>query len=112
MPVPCTQEKKGSDTHAPVFVGVVHGLAGSAPALALVPAVANGELTSALVYLLAFSVGVMLAMLAFGLGFAAVQQYLQQRHIVLFNRCRYGIAATSIIIGGYWISQAIPGMHF
>ncbi len=101
------EKLKAKEAHTPVMVGVVHGLAGSAPALALVPAVAQGALTSALVYLLVFSLGVMLAMLVFGLGFGAAQQYLQQRHVVLFNRCRYAIAAASVIIGGYWVSQAL-----
>lgn len=101
------EQMNGKDAHIPVMVGIVHGLAGSAPALALVPAVAQGELASALLYLLVFSLGVMLAMLVFGLGFGAAQQYLQQRHVVLFNRCRYGIAAASVIIGGYWVSQAL-----
>ncbi len=100
-------KQKAADAHAPVMVGVVHGLAGSAPALALVPAVAHGELTAALVYLLVFSFGVMLSMLVFGLGFGAAQQYLQQQHIKLFNRCRYGIAAASVIMGAYWVSRAI-----
>ena len=54
--------------HAPILVGMMHGLAGSAPALALVPVVAHGQLWMALTYLVLFSVGVLLAMLVFGLG--------------------------------------------
>lgn len=101
------EKAHGSEAHTPVMVGVLHGLAGSAPALALVPAVAQGQLWSALLYLLVFSLGVMLAMLLFGLGFSALQQQLRQRHVVLFNRCRYAIAISSVIIGGYWVSQAL-----
>ncbi|MFT5220457.1 MAG: nickel/cobalt exporter [Planctomycetota bacterium] len=93
--------------HAPVMVGIMHGFAGSAPALALVPVVAQGNIWSALGYLLLFSLGVTLAMLAFGLGFGATQQLLQQRFVALFNYFRHSIAGASILVGGYWLSQAL-----
>jgi nickel/cobalt exporter len=99
--------RHGKEAHAPVMVGVVHGLAGSAPALALVPAVAQGQVLAALVYLLVFSLGVMLSMLVFGLGFGALQQHLKARHARLFNWHRHVIAAGSVLVGGYWLSQAM-----
>ena len=89
------------------MVGVVHGLAGSAPALALVPAVAQGQMMSAMLYLLVFSIGVMLSMLVFGLGFGALQRRLKERHARLFNWHRHIIATGSIVIGGYWLHQAL-----
>jgi hypothetical protein len=93
--------------HAPVMVGMLHGLAGSAPALALVPVVAQGQVAAALGYLLLFSFGVMLAMLAFGLGFGRLQQWLGQSSVSLMNGSRHLIALTSITIGGFWLSQAL-----
>ena len=92
--------------HAPVLVGMLHGLAGSAPALALIPVVAQGRVWSAAGYLLVFSIGVMLSMFAFGLGFGRLQQWLGQRSAVLLNRSRHLIALTSVTVGGYWLSQA------
>jgi sulfite exporter TauE/SafE len=92
--------------HAPVMVGVMHGLAGSAPALALIPVVVHGELVTALAYLALFSLGVMLAMLIFGLGFGATQRLLQQRYLWIFNSFRNLVAGASILLGGYWIAQA------
>jgi nickel/cobalt exporter len=92
--------------HTPVMVGVMHGLAGSAPALALIPVVVHGELFTALLYLALFSFGVMLAMIIFGLGFGATQQFLQQRYLWVFNAFRNLVAAVSILLGGYWIAQA------
>ena len=89
------------------MVGVMHGLAGSAPALALIPVVVHGELLTALAYLALFSLGVMLAMLVFGLGFGATQQFLQQRYLWIFNLFRNMVAAASILLGGYWIAQAL-----
>lgn len=93
--------------HAPVMVGILHGFAGSAPALALVPVVAQGNAWAAFGYLLLFSIGVMLAMLAFGLGLGAAQQYFNQRSIQLMNRLRHLIAFASMAVGGFWLSQAL-----
>ena len=93
--------------HAPVMVGMLHGFAGSAPALALVPVVAQGNLGSALGYLLLFSTGVMLAMLAFGLGFGAAQRHINQQSVALMNRLRHVIAFSSVAVGGYWLRQAL-----
>ena len=93
--------------HTPVMVGVMHGLAGSAPALALIPVVVHGELVTAMLYLILFSLGVMLAMLVFGLGFGATQQYLQQKYLWLFQAFRNLVALASILLGSFWISQAL-----
>jgi nickel/cobalt exporter len=93
--------------HTPVMVGALHGLAGSAPALALIPVVVHGELLTALAYLALFSLGVMLAMVIFGIGFGATQRFLQQRYLWIFNWFRNLVAAASILLGGYWIAQAL-----
>jgi hypothetical protein len=89
------------------MVGIMHGLAGSAPALALVPVVAQGELLVAIFYLTLFSIGVMLAMLIFGIGFGATQRFLQQRYLWVFNYFRNFIAVSSVVVGGYWLAQAL-----
>ena len=78
----------------------------SAPALALVPVVAQGKLVTALVYLLTFSVGVMLAMLVFGLGLGGAQHWLSRRWNLL-QHFRHGVAAASVVVGGYWLTQAL-----
>lgn len=91
--------------HTPVLVGVLHGFAGSAPALALVPAVTQGNLLSALGYLLIFSMGVMLSMLLFGFGFGAIQQTIKNKYVLFFQWQRHIIATCSIVVGSYWILQ-------
>lgn len=93
--------------HKPVFVGIMHGLAGSAPALALMPAVATGELAIALLYLALFSFGVMLAMLVFGFGFARVQGFLVDRYHRVYQFSRHALAFASIGFGGFWLAQAL-----
>ena len=97
----------GHHGHAPVMVGVLHGFAGSAPALALVPVVAQTSLWTALIYLSLFSIGVMLAMVAFGLGFGSIQKTIGRKSVNVMNHIRQLIAFTSVAVGGYWLSQAI-----
>lgn len=101
----------GSNTrgngHAPMMVGVVHGLAGSAPALALVPAASQGSVPVALGYLLVFSLGVLISMFLFGLGMASFQTFIQRRFDNFFQLQRYFIAASSIVFGGVWFVQAL-----
>ncbi len=94
----------GREGHAPVLVGVLHGLAGSAPALALIPAVAQGQLLPALGYLLLFSLGVMASMVTFGLGWGSLLNRLSLRALAWSQRL---VAGSSIAIGGYWLSQAV-----
>lgn len=93
--------------HTPVMVGVLHGFAGSAPALALVPAASQGNLPLSLAYLIVFSVGVIFSMLLFGLGLGFMQQHIQQRHMRLFNWHRYFVASLSVMVGSYWLVNAI-----
>lgn len=102
-----TEQHAAHNTHKPVFVGILHGLAGSAPALALIPAIAQGQLMSALLYLVIFSLGVMLSMLVFGLGFSHVQHFLSNRYNRVFQYSQQLLALTSIVLGTLWLAQAI-----
>lgn len=102
-----TETLTAQDKHAPVMVGVLHGLAGSAPALALVPVVSQGQFGMALMYLLVFSFGVAVAMVAFGLGLGTLQRKLQHLNQTLFQASRYLIASGSVVLGGYWLMQSL-----
>lgn len=101
------EDTHADSNHAPVMVGMLHGLAGSAPALALVPVAADGEWATGLLYLGIFSLGVMLSMLFFATGFAALQKLLQEKYQAIFQWHRYAIAAFSVILGSFWLQQAI-----
>ena len=101
------QEGEKDHAHKPVFIGALHGLAGSAPALALIPAVSSGQLLLAMSYLLLFSLGVMLSMLAFGLGFGHLQRFLAMRYQQVHQFSRHVLASVSLLLGGFWLFQAI-----
>ena len=95
------------DGHAPLMVGMLHGLAGSAPALALVPVLAGGELAPALAYLVIFSLGVAASMVCFGATLGTVQQRLHGMGQRWLDRYRQLTAASPIVLGGYWLHQAL-----
>jgi sulfite exporter TauE/SafE len=103
---------KNHEAHTPTMVGMLHGLAGSAPALALIPFVSQGASSSeqlgvAVIYLIVFSIGVLLAMALFGLGLGAVQQKLRRFNIRFFQWSQYLIAVGAILLGGFWLSQSL-----
>lgn len=98
---------KLKQSHAPVMVGMVHGLAGSAPALALVPVMAQGQMVAAMVYLLVFSLAVIISMLVFGLGLGALQLHLQAKYQRVFIWHRQLMATFTVLLGGFWLSQVI-----
>jgi sulfite exporter TauE/SafE len=103
--VESTQKLK--ETHTPVMVGVLHGLAGSAPALAIIPAMMQSSLLESLAYLVLFSAGVLFSMVAFGLGFGLVQKKLKEKSVRIFNWSRKFIASSAVGIGFYWLVQAV-----
>ena len=90
-----------------MMIGLLHGLAGSAPALALIPVVAYGQWSLAMIYLMIFSLGVILSMLVFGVGFAWIQQGLYRYYQRIFILCRHGIALAAIIVGIHLIIKIL-----
>jgi nickel/cobalt exporter len=95
------------EAHTPVMVGILHGLAGSAPALALIPVMMHTSLSEAMGYLVLFSAGVLFSMVAFGLSLGLVQKKLQQKSVRVFNWSRKSIASAAVGVGFYWLSQAL-----
>lgn len=96
-------EHTSKNDHKPVLVGVLHGLAGSAPVLALIPAIQQGAVLAAVSYVALFSFGVLASMVGFGFGLGYVQRGLQHWHQKLFNGLRVALGFSSIGIGAYWL---------
>lgn len=92
--------------HLPTTLGALHGLAGSAPVLALIPITLLENLHQAIVYLLLFSVATTLSMTMYGLLAAAAIQGigLTQRRIKLLTTL---IASATIVVGGVWVGGAL-----
>ncbi|MGH1540644.1 MAG: sulfite exporter TauE/SafE family protein [Arenicella sp.] len=94
------------DSHKPLMIGMLHGLAGSAPALALIPALNQGHVLLATLYLSLFSVGMMLSMICCGLSFVYCQQFVQKRFQKVFDWSRHILAFASMGLGTFWLIKA------
>ncbi|MEY4269785.1 MAG: hypothetical protein RLZZ58_1001, partial [Pseudomonadota bacterium] len=87
---------------APVAVGMVHGTAGSAAALALVPmTLYRPEL--GLTYVLVFSIGVMAGMMGFGVVFGQLQLLLGQHLPRILQGFRGAVGVAAIGLGLTWL---------
>jgi sulfite exporter TauE/SafE len=94
--------------HGAVLVGALHGTAGSAPLLALLPAVAEGSAAVGLAYLVAFSAGVLVAMLAFGGLFGALlQRAVRSGRLWPFRLMRGGTAFGCVAVGIYLVRSSL-----
>jgi nickel/cobalt transporter (NicO) family protein len=93
--------------HRPILIGLVHGVAGSAPLIALLPLVIKSQFLFAGLYILLFTLCVALAMCLFGgvLGMVVSRLQARFRHSLAILQCL--LAIQSIALGGYWMSGAL-----
>ncbi len=92
--------------HRAVLVGVVHGAAGSAPILALIPLSQLGSAWIALAYLSVFGIGVLVAMVAFGGalgGLFAMGSAVSHR---LVSAMQTLLGTLSVGLGVWWLAAA------
>ncbi len=91
--------------HLSTLVGAVHGLAGTAPVMALIPVTLIRGPWAATGYLAAFGVGTILAMgLYAALAAAAIRR--ASTSVRLARRVAAVTAVASIAVGGWWIVRA------
>jgi len=88
---------------APFFVGVVHGLAGSGAALALIPATLMQPAVG-LAYVLTFSLGVLAGMVAFGQCLRGAQGALADRAPRWAEITRGGLGVVAAGVGVFWLA--------
>lgn len=97
--------RSGPIMRAPLMVGMVHGLAGSATMLAVVPAtLASPQL--GLSYVIVFSLGVMVGMTGFGLMFGRLHHWLAHVMPRFVDGLRGCVALLAIGMGLVWL-QAV-----
>ncbi|WP_016954369.1 hypothetical protein [Catenovulum agarivorans] len=98
-----TKSRLAEHDHTPLFIGMLHGVAGSAPVLALLPSMLQ---TQFLQHVGLFSLGCMLGMSSFGFMLALVQTRYIQSSVRLRSRFTYGMGFMSVGFGGYWLLGA------
>ena len=98
-----SQPGKQHKNHQPVLVGITHGLAGSAPVLAIIPALETSNAWLGLCYVGLFSLGVLTTMLVFGCFLGKLQHWISSWGQRLFQISRVIVAFTSIAFGSFWL---------
>ncbi len=94
--------------HAAFAVGTLHGLAGSSHFVGILPALALPTLALGGLYLAAFCLGTVLAMIIFAAAIGGLAQRCA-RHGLGFYRAMLGLNATAaLVIGCWWLFGTIP----
>lgn len=88
---------------APFAIGMVHGLAGSAAMLALVPAALYSP-AAGLAYAVVFSAGVLAGMMGFGLLLERARIGLLDRMPRLQRGVEVGLGLGALGMGGWWLA--------
>lgn len=86
--------------HSAVMVGVLHGAAGSAPLLVLIPIAKLATPVYGIIYLLVFSIAVIIAMIVFGGLLGKLYQWLSNYGAQTIKYLRISIASGAIVVGG------------
>lgn len=96
--------------HSAVMVGLLHGAAGSAPLLALIPIVnLGGSPWLGMAYLLLFGLGVILSMLVFSGLLGVTFQWLSRWGYRAIQVVRTGVALSSLSFGSYLLYSGLAG---
>lgn len=106
---PRLEEEAHAHAHPPrarwaaLWIGGIHGLAGSSHILGLFPALALPSRASSLAYMFGFGLGAVVAMVAFAsvLGFASIR--LTANGGRGYQALLGGASAASIVLGGFWL---------
>lgn len=95
--------RPGRPSSAALWIGTLHGFAGSSHLLGILPALALPSMSASIAYVVAFGLGSIVAMVAFSsaLGLAAVR--LTTRGTGAYQALLATFSAVSILVGGWWL---------
>ena len=88
---------------AAVWIGSLHGLAGSSHLLGLLPALALSSQAASFSYVVGFGLGAIAAMTAFSSGFGMVASRITARGQFGYQALLASFSAAAILVGGYWL---------
>ena len=90
-----------------VFVGLLHGLAGSSAVVALVPVTVIDRMSIGLAYLAAFGLGTIVAMVGFAVAATAAFNRAASRSVELSRHAGVLVGTLGVLIGLWWLVRAI-----
>ncbi|HXE57381.1 MAG TPA: hypothetical protein VNK43_05230 [Gemmatimonadales bacterium] len=93
--------------HGVTLVGLLHGLAGTSGVVALVPVTMIERTWLGVGYLVAFGVGVTLAMTLYALVAALAMRQAAGRSLEWGRRIARGIGVAGVAIGAWWVWRAM-----
>jgi nickel/cobalt transporter (NicO) family protein len=100
---PGATEEEHAHSHAAGWVGLLHGAAGTARFMVLIPVALLGSVTACIAYVLFFSVGVTVSMIFYATFLGRVLE-MGAKQCSYLNRVYKPLAGTaSLAIGVYWI---------
>lgn len=88
---------------AAVWIGSLHGLAGSSHILGLLPALALPSRGASLAYVVGFGIGAVAAMTAFSSAFGLVAVRITDRGQRAYQALLASFSLAAIAVGGYWL---------
>jgi len=97
--------------HTAFFAGTLHGVAGTAHILGVLPAVAMADWLSSAVYLLAFAAGTIAAMAGFAAAVGEGSARMSGNAPLFLKRLMYGTGVLTILVGILWIVIPALGYH-
>jgi cytochrome c biogenesis protein CcdA len=89
-------------THAAFGIGTLHGLAGSSHFLAIIPSLALPTKAQALIYLVAYGIGTVLAMGVFALSMGHAAVRLTDK-VAAYRKLMWGCSTAALAVGGFWL---------
>jgi len=98
-----SDEQSHDHGHAVTAVGLVHGLAGSGSAVALIPVVGFESATGAIVYLLLFALGTVAGMALYGLVAGTVFGRSAEHSVRLARGLTRVTGLVTVVIGVVWM---------
>ena len=101
-------DKSHRHAHTAIFIGMLHGLAGSAPLLALIPIALSEQAIYGFIYLMIFSFGVLFAMLLFGGLLGVFTNKVLAISQSLFSWVRGLLGVGAITAGSLLLMEIIP----
>lgn len=97
-------EKSHAHTHTAFAIGTLHGLAGSAHFLGVLPALAFPTMAESGSYLAAYGVGTILAMTAFSGAVGWLAGGFARGGARLYRACMLGCSAAAVVVGVVWLA--------
>jgi hypothetical protein len=101
-----TGQAHARHSHAPLWIGILHGLAGTGGVMVLLPAVVIGDLGNYLAYVAAFGAGSVLSMGSFCAGLGGAMSLAGERFRGAGRWVGVGAGSLSLVVGTLWLGSA------